>query len=350
MKLQSPIRIGTHTVNSRLVLPPMATAKSTEDGHVTDELCAYYRERARGAYNGLIITEHSYISMQGKASACQMSLAEDDVIDGLKRLTGSIHAGGSLAICQLNHAGSATTHEITGCEPVSASAVPNIGRKAGLPEIIPHALSVDEIHEIQDVFVRAALRAKAGGYDGVEIHSAHGYLLNQFYSPMTNHRDDDYGCQTIKNRTRFACETLKAVRDAVGKDFLLAIRLGGCDYMEGGSTIEDAVQASLLFETAGADLLDLSGGMCRFIRPGHEEPGYFADMSTAICQALRSTGAAADHSAASAHMPVILTGGVKHLTEAEQLLDASAADLIGIGRAQLTDGDFARREYEELGR
>lgn len=161
---------------------------------------------------------------------------------------------------------------------------------------------------------------KAAGYDGVEIHSAHGYLLNQFYSPLTNFRTDAYG-RSLENRLRFLLETVQKTREAVGADFPIAVRLGGCDYIDGGSTIRDAAQASVALEKAGIDLLDISGGFHIYMRPGHREPGWFSDMTNKIKK--------------NVTIQVILTGGVRTKEQAEALLTEGKADLIGVGRAMM---------------
>lgn len=311
MLLNQSITIGSLTVKDRLVMPPMQTNK-TDRGHVTSDLLRYYHERAALSHPGIIITEHSCVTEAGRASAQQLSIASDDTIEEQRMLTDAIHAGGSRAFVQLNHAGSNGV-----AESVSASAV-NIPAK--LLNRRPRALSVDEIREIEDRFAAAALRAVKAGYDGVEIHCAHGYLLNQFYSPLTNKRRDEYG-GTRENRLRFTLETVACVRRAVGGGIPIAVRLGGADYLPGGSTEEDAAEACRLLEKAGVDLLDLSGGMCFYMRPGHSEAGYFASMSEKV--------------KAAVSVPALLTGGVKTVAEAETLLERGKADLIGVGRALL---------------
>ena len=219
-----------------------------------------------------------------------------------------------MAFVQLNHAGSNGIDE-----SVSASSV-NIPIKKLFKK--PRELSVQEILAIEEAFAAAAVRAVEAGYDGVEIHCAHGYLLNQFYSPMTNKRTDEYG-GSLENRLRFTVETVTAVRQAVGGDVPVAVRLGGADYLPGGSREEDAVQAAILLETAGVDLLDISGGMCFFMRPGHIDPGFFSSMTEKI--------------KAEVSVPVLLTGGIKKVEDAERLLEEGKADLIGVGRALLKD-------------
>ncbi len=190
-------------------------------------------------------------------------------------------------------------------------------------------MTAEQIRETVSWFAQAALRAKKAGYDGVEIHSAHGYLLNQFYSPLTNFRTDEYGCQSIENRTRFHAEVIAAVREAVGEDYPVAIRLGGCDYAEGGSTMEDCVAACRIFEACGVDLIDLTGGLFGYVRPDCTEPGYFKDMTVAVKKAVQ--------------IPVLLTGGVTTAAEAEALLEADCADLIGVGRAIYSNAHWAEK-------
>jgi 2,4-dienoyl-CoA reductase-like NADH-dependent reductase (Old Yellow Enzyme family) len=168
----------------------MATAKSAEDGSVSQELIDYYDEKTKGGYLSLVIIEHSFVSQQGKASDKQLSVAEDKFIEGLKKLADVIHQNGSKAVMQINHAGSATSKSVTGMDPVGPSAVANPRTKK---EELPKELNLDEIREIIESFRAAAMRVKKAGFDGVEIHSAHGYLLNQFYSPLSNRRVDEYG-------------------------------------------------------------------------------------------------------------------------------------------------------------
>ena len=313
-------------LNNRLVMPPMATHKSDGSGKINQGHIDYYVERAKGCHMGMIITEHSCVCDQGRADSKQTSMASDECANSFKPLLEAVHKEEVKMICQLNHAGSNTSQTITGQPIVSASAIQHPRKRF---DEIPHALTIEEIHQMEDLFVEAAIRAKNAGYDGVEIHSAHGYLLNQFYSPLTNKRNDAYGCDTIENRTRMACEMIQKVRKVVGKEYPILIRLGGCDYMDGGSTIEDAIQASLLLEKAGADCVDITGGMNGYIRPGHTEAGYFSDCSKAVKEVIS--------------IPVILTGGVNTMKEADSLLMEEKADLIGVGRKILVNPQWANQ-------
>mgnify|MGYP002800995267 CR=1 FL=1 len=229
-RLFEPITIHGLTLKKRLVMPPMATAKADEAGGITDAVCAYYQERARYSKIGLIITEHSYVSQQGKAHPGQTSMAEDAAIPGWRRLTDCVHQEGVKIFAQLSHAGTAASSQVTGQTPVGPSALCHPKQQKELPA----EMTVRQIQETAQAFGEAARRAREAGFDGVEIHAAHGYLLNQFYSPLANHRTDAYGSQSMENRTRFHREVLQAVRQAAGEDFPVAVRLGGCDYQEGG--------------------------------------------------------------------------------------------------------------------
>ncbi len=177
------------------------------------------------------------------------------------------------------------------------------------------------------ILLRPQFRAKKAGFDGIELHSAHGYLLNQFFSPLSNKRKDCYNGITIEGRIRLHLEIIASLRDALGSNYPLAIRLGACDYMEGGTLISDSVAAAIEFEKAGIDLLDISGGFCSYQNPDSQEPGYFSECSKAIKNAVS--------------IPVMLTGGIKDIQSAEALLKQQKADMIGVGRPMLKDAQWA---------
>lgn len=324
--LKQPLNIKSITLANRIVMPPMATSKA-EDGKVTNQLIDYYDEKSKSGNIGLIITEHQYVSRDGMAGHGQISISEDTDIEGLEKIASVIHKNGSKVIAQISHAGSSAPVEVTGCEPISASAVANIGA-TGIMGQIPREMGHDDIHRIVKAFADASKRAKEAGFDGIEIHSAHAYLLNQFYSPLSNKRTDGYGGK-IDGRIKFHIEIIKAIRETVGDNFLIALRLGACDYMDGGSTIEDGVYVARKFEKAGIDLLDISGGFNGYSRKDTKEPGWFGDASSAIRKEVS--------------IPVILTGGVTNAKDAEYLLQEGKADFIGVGRAILKNSDWAEK-------
>lgn len=327
--LLEPLSEGRLRLKNRLVMPPMATSKAQADGSMSDALLDYYDEKSRGGAFGLIITEHCYVTRQGMNRVGQPSIADDGTIEGWKRLVGIIHGNGSKVVMQINHAGRTCSTEATGYEVVGPSDVPSAEDGTKGARELAHA----EIATIVEQFAAAARRVKEAGFDGVEIHAAHGYLLNQFFSPLANQRTDEYGGD-VAGRTRMHLEVIDAVRRAVGEEFPVLLRLGARDYADGGTSIEDSAAAAAAFERAGVDVLDITGGLTGYMRPGHDEPGYFAELSEAV--------------KAVVSIPVILTGGVTEPQQAEDLLAAGSADLIGVGRAVLKDSDWARRAIDAL--
>ncbi len=321
MKLKESVQIGNLNLRNRIVMPPMATGKA-ENGKPGDDLAEYYRARARGT--ALIIVEHEYVMRQGMAHSDQLSMSDDSVIPAFRRLTDAVHGEGAKVFAQISHAGAKAKD--SGMTTVGPSAVAFRGGP------VPEELTRDRIKEIIRAFADAAVRVKKAGFDGVEIHAAHGYLLNQFYSPLMNKRDDEYSVKTMENRTRLHKEVIRAVRKAAGDGFTVAIRFGACDYLEGGSEIRDIPEAVNRLEQAGADLIDITAGMMGFMRPGHTEPGYLKELGLAAKSV--------------AGRPVILTGGIQTAQDAEKLLTEKACDLVGVGRALLSDADWAVRALE----
>lgn len=314
MSINESIKIGKCIISGRIVMPPMATGKS-ENGYVTQELCDYYARRSANPNISLIITEHSYVDRSGIASKGQLSMAENGCIEGFVRLVNAVHISGRTKIfAQISHAGGNADIRLNGGTLLAPSA--GIYRSGTAVD-----MSINDICRITERFAEAAMRTAEAGFDGVEIHSAHGYLLNQFYSPLCNRREDEYGCQNLENRLRFHTEIIKRIKQAVGNDFPVSVRLGGCDYMKGGSTIQDCAAASQILEKAGADLISVSGGINGFVRKDCNAPGYFRDMSSVLKNHVK--------------IPVLLTGGVTGYSEADSLLKEGAADMIGIGRALL---------------
>ena len=238
--LKDKIIINHLELRNRLVMPPMATGKA-DHGAPDDALVSYYAARARGT--AMIIVEHEYIAPEGMAHNGQLSMAEDALIPAYRKLTDAVHRQGAVIAAQINHAGGKA--QDTGLPALSPSGI-----AMGDSKVEQKAMTAEDIRRVKDCFVEAALRAKEAGFDAVEIHSAHGYLLNQFYSPVTNHRTDEYNGQTLEGRTRLHAEVLRAVRKAVGEDYPVFIRFGACDYMEGGSRIEEIPAAARIFEEA----------------------------------------------------------------------------------------------------
>lgn len=323
-KLLSPLKVRDLELKNRLVLPPMATAKAEEDGAMSEDILNYYDEKTKDGILSLVIVEHSFISEEGRANKRQMSASADTMIEGLVKLRETIHRNGSFAVMQINHAGMYARQLDETLLPVGPSTS---------QEKEVRALQKEDLGKIIDDFTKAASRCKEAGFDGVEIHSAHGYLLNQFYSPLINKRTDEYG-GSLLNRIRLHVEIIRAVRHAVGPDYPVFIRLGASDYKDGGTTIEDSVTAARIFEKEGIDLLDISGGFCGYTHPHMTRQGYFCEITEAIKKEVS--------------IPVLLTGGVTDLHAAEELLMNEQTDLIGIGRPIFKDSDFLKNALDSF--
>jgi len=260
--LFTPIRIGTLELPARLFKTATAETRATADGFVTDELVDFYRLLAMGE-TPLIITGNIYVNRQGKSAPRQLGADSDDKIAGLSRIPEAVHAHGGRIFAQLNHCGRQVIPDFVGAaEVVSASATKDL-----LTGTKPRALTEAEIDTIVQAFGEAARRCQAAGFDGVQMHSANGYLMSQFLTPYTNRRTDGYG-GALEARTRFGREVLAAIRTRVGRDFPVIIKMNGHDdlFLRAGLKTDALAQAAHIFETAGVDAVEIS--------VGHYESGF----------------------------------------------------------------------------
>jgi 2,4-dienoyl-CoA reductase-like NADH-dependent reductase (Old Yellow Enzyme family) len=217
-KVMESAQIGRMRLRNRFVMPSMVTNFAAVDGAVTERIMAYHQARAKGGV-GLIIVEATYIHPSAKGFRNQLGIYKDELVPGLRKLTDAVHRYGAKIAVQLYHAGRQTTSTVTGMSIVAPSPIP-----CPIKQEMPKELSIGEIKELAETFGRAARRAKEAGFDAIEIHGAHGYLLNQFLSPYSNKRTDEYG-GTLANRMQFPLEVLRSIRDAVGVYFPIIYRL-----------------------------------------------------------------------------------------------------------------------------
>lgn len=342
-------------------LPAMAREGSI-DGHPSEALISYYNTMTQKGF-GLVILEHAYVNKNGKASPKQMGIdaAADAAMDAngehtsdrhtFEAIAQAIHQHNVPAIMQLSHAGQQTRATLPQLKGPSAGVV----MRAGKPTAV-HELSCSEISSLVDDFVSAAKRAQSLGFDGVEIHSAHGYLLSQFYSPLVNKRHDSYG-GSLENRLRFHCEILQAIRREL-PDFPLFVRLGARDYEDGGNTLSDAVQAACILAPY-IDYLDISGGIHDVSRHDTNPAyplGYFSETCAAIkrefaqrmgaangagtCAGVRVDSTHSTHATGDARfdVPVLMAGGLTSTKDGDALLHQGICDFAGFGRAALRNG------------
>lgn len=308
------------TFRNRIVMPPMHTGLATTEGAVTNSLIGHYVERSKAL--GLLIIEHSYISLAGKLSEKQLGIYKDQLVPGLEKLASSIHAVSTPVVMQINHAGRTTSMETTGMKPVAPSPNGN-ARK----------LRSEEVKALVKAFAKAAERAVRAGFDGVEIHGAHGFLLSQFLSPLTNRRLDKYG-GSLENRMRFPVEVVQKVKEQVGEKLLL-YRLGADDLDPEGVRIEDSKKIAIKLQEAGVDIIDVSGGLCGSRPPKLEgKQGYFIPQAQQIKKVV--------------DIPVIGVGGITEPEYADKVIREERVDLVAVGRALLKDSHWAIKAIKSL--
>ncbi|MEC0184695.1 FAD-dependent oxidoreductase [Paenibacillus peoriae] len=325
-KIFEPIKIGELEIKNRLVVPAMVMNYCNSDGTATERYIAYHEAKAKGGW-GLIITEDYGIDEYAKGFRRIPGLWADFQIAGHKELTERVHKQGGKIAAQIYHAGRQTDSSITGVQPIAPSPINN-----PTSEEVPHELTVYEIKEIVEKFGDTALRAQKAGFDAVEIHGAHGYLINQFMSPFSNKRTDAYG-GTIINRTRFAVEIIQNIRAKVGKEFPLLFRLSGDEFVEGGLTIEDTKVISKIIEEAGVNAIHVSQGVYKtmhyVIQPAAVPHGFSTDLAAEIKKVVS--------------IPVITVGRINDPLIAESVLLSGKADMVAMGRASLADPDLPNK-------
>jgi 2,4-dienoyl-CoA reductase-like NADH-dependent reductase (Old Yellow Enzyme family) len=321
--------INGMTLKNRFVRSATWEAMAGEDGSCTPKLLDLMGELAKGGV-GMIITSHAYVQKEGQAGPWQLGIYDDRFVDGLRRMTDTVHEHDSRVVMQLAHAGFFANPKLTGQKPIAPSNV------EGLAKGEREELSREGIQEIVRDFGEAARRAESAGFDGVQIHAAHGYLLSQFLSPAFNKRRDEYG-GALENRARAVLEVLRSIRGAVGEDFPVLSKMNCQDFVDGGLSLEDAVQAGALLEEAGLDAIELSGGTMisgRFIpsRMGiksEDKEAYFRDSAKAFKEKVG--------------IPLILVGGTRTFQLAERLVQEGYADYISMSRPLIREPHLINR-------
>lgn len=328
-KLFEPVSIGTMQIPNRMVVPSMVTNYCGHDGKATERYLAYHREKARGGW-GMVITEAYKVTEDCGGYYNMAGLWTDEQIESHTRLTDIVHNEGGRIVCQLIHGGRQVPEEASGVRGIAPSAV-----KDPTLQEIPREMTLDDIAGIKDCFVAAAVRAKKAGFDGVEIHAAHGYLLNEFLSAFSNKRADQYG-GTLENRARLVMEIIRGTRDAVGKEFPLILRLTTEEYVEGGITLAESRIFAKIAVEAGIDAIHATQGVYQtaqcIIPPCAVPAGNFQDNAAAIKSVV--------------NVPVIAVGRINTPETALEILEENKADLVAMGRASLADPDFPNKLKE----
>lgn len=320
-RLFEPLKINdTLTLPNRLVMAPMTTTAGERDGSFSEQEIAYLAARASGG-TGTIITPACYVHKSGHSFRRQVGCDRDSLIPSLSRCAEAINRAGGKSILQIHHGGNAAREAFSGRPPLAPSAVAN---RRGTSEM-PEAMTGAQIQEIIEAFASAAGRAKRAGFDGIEIHGANTYLLQQFFSPLTNKRDDEYGAQTMDNRCRFAERAVAAVRSEVGDDYPVFYRVSPEEPEPDGYTTEDTLELLRRIVPPGVDVVHVSSweyGASLLPMAADEHP------TTAIKKNL--------------DVPVIGVGKIKTPAQALRVID-EGIDLVALGRILLFDPDWGNK-------
>ena len=340
-QLFTPLSLGSLTLKNRLVMSQMTMNYATEEGFMTDRLIRHYLERARGGV-GLILVEGTFFTPEGRGYKNQLGLCTAAQVKGLRDLTRAIHAipDAPKIFIQIHHAGWRASSKLSGLPTVGPSALaPYPGAE------VARALSQEEIKNLIEAHILAAARAREAGFDGVDFHCAHGYLIPSFFSPLSNRRTDQYGGDPA-GRTRFLLEIVRGTKERLGHDFPVTIKISGDEYIEEGLGIREMIQIARLAEGSGIDGILVSAGTVggkkledlsqahKFLRtlPMMTDRGCLAPLAAEMKGALR--------------IPVIAVGRINHPAVAEEIIARGQADLVAMGRALLADPHLPRKAFE----
>jgi len=306
-------------------MPAMGTFFADKDGNISSRLIAYYKRRAEGK-PGLIIIENCGIDA-GAISQYEPRIDQESHVGGMTKLVESLHALGVPTALQLQHAGRQLSFKHTGYVPVAPSAVP-----CPLMREMPKELTLADIRRLAQKYREASLRAKRAGFDAIELHGAHGYLLNQFISPLANQRGDQYG-GNLRNRARFPLEVVQEIREAIGSPLPIIYRLTADEHLPGGISMEDAISFAVLLEEAGVDAIHVSAGTYGsfewVIPPYQMSQGCHSSLAASIKKAVK--------------LPVISVGRINDPAIAEKILEDRCADFVAVGRSMIADPDFPKK-------
>lgn len=325
-------QLGGIQLPNRLVRSATWEGLASADGRITPDLIDIHEQLAEGGV-GLIISSYMYVRQDGKQAIGQIGVYSDELVPDLVELARAVHDRGGKIVAQIVHCGGqADRRQCGGLHPVAPSAV----ESPGYP-MVPRELDVDQIHDLVASFAAAARRLQKAGFDGIQLHGAHGYLLAQFLSPLRNRRTDEYG-GSLGNRARFGLEVYRGVRSAVGPDFPVMIKLNANDFLDGSTTEEDACHLAARLADEGIDAIEVSGGTpgsgkLGAARPdikGPEDEAYFRPQAEAIRRVAPG-------------VPLMLVGGVRSPEVIEELLADGVADYFSMSRPLIREPGLPKR-------
>lgn len=326
--LFQPGQIGSLQIPNRLVRSATAERMATTEGKVTPKLIGLYRELARGGV-GLIISGHMYVHPSGKCHSEMTAIYDDVFMDGLAELTQAVHQEGGKVAVQINHGGMQCSQET-----VQRLLAPSAVTGDPLPRPA-HGLNEEEVLNLIDAYGQAARRVKAAGFDAVQIHAAHGYLISQFLSPRINRREDRWGGSPQK-RMQFLRDVTTAIRTQVGPDYPVLIKLGMMDGLEGGLPLEEGLGVAAALAEMGIDALEISGGI-----GGDKLTNVAKGVKAGVNEAYFMPWAVRARTVTD--LPILLVGGLRTRQQMEQVLQEGAADFISLCRPLISEPDLPER-------
>ncbi len=327
--LFSPFTMKGKTVKNRCAVSAMVTNYCTGDGKATERYVAYHEAKAKGGF-GLIITEDYVVEPTGKGFSNVAGLWCDEQIESHSELPKRVHQYGTIILAQIYHCGRQTSEHVIGCKPYAPTAIP-----CPFSPDMPVELSVEKIEELIEDFGDCALRAKKCGFDGVEIHGGHGYLIAEFMSSYSNKRTDQFGGD-LENRLRFPVEIIKNIRKKCGDDFIIGFRISADEFVDGGRTLEDTKVIVPILEQAGIDIVHISAGTYAscdtIVPPSYVKHAWIADFAKEVKEIC--------------NIPVISVGRVNDPRIADSVIRAGKADFVAMGRASLVDPEMPNKAKE----
>ena len=329
-KLFEPTAINGMPIRNRMLRSATWEGMCEPDGRPTEKLRRCYLDLARGGI-GLIITGYAFVRPEGKQLPGKMGIHTDRFEADFRRLTEAVHSADASVAIQLVHAGGQTIARTAGRQPLAPSAV-----QVDQYKELPAEMTARQIADVIDAFGQGAERARQWGFDGIQLHAAHGYLINQFLSPLTNRRRDDYG-GSLDNRCRFLMAVYENVRRAVGEDFPVMAKLNGSDNLPGGLDVQDALYAARKLDAAGIDAIEISSGT-----PGSGKKGPIRDRITKPEREAYNLSLAG-HFKAEVACPVMVVGGMRSYGTAEKAVEQDGLDYVSFCRPLIREPDLAAR-------
>lgn len=327
MKLFEPYLVGKMELRNRFVRSATNDSTANSSGAVTDASVALYRTLGQGGL-GLIVSGFAFVSEHGQVLPRQYGVHNDDMIPGLRRLVQAVHKGGAKIALQIVHSGINSPHlSAKGAVPKVVSVMPDMSPSH-------RQMTGEEIEDIIAEFAAAAVRGREAGFDAIQLHGAHGYLMSQFLSPVFNRRTDQWG-GSAENRRRFHLEVIRKVRQAVGADFPLMVKFGVEEDKDGGLSLSDSLKTARQIEGSGIDAIEVSTGsevlptIVQAMKKGDPERAYFRERAAAVKRAVK--------------VPVIAVAGIRSLEMAKDIVDSGDADLISMCRPFIREPHLVAR-------